>query len=211
MIAPAFRELIRWVYRLSPYCWLDSLLKRRENRCGGQPTEWNRWRERRKMTSEAYIVGWLLAAVALSVVSGWVSLPWWWCLPLLLRVLGIVNKELGVILFGICKITEGGAVAATGRTIVLALVNYLSAMFLFAASYQFSGRFAGVPAYLSEPEDPVGLVQAFNIQFTLNGPFVPADSWTLAMQSFQGLFCFMFGTMVISLFVSLLNVKPLNR
>jgi hypothetical protein len=48
------------------------------------------------------------------------------------------------------------------------------------------------------------------IHFTLSGAFVANDLMTWGIVTSQGAFCFAFGTMILSLFVSLLNFKPLK-
>jgi len=113
-------------------------------------------------------------------------------------------------LFGICKITEGSMVSATGRVIVLAMVNFLTAMFLFASIYQINGVFSDVPNYFQSASHIAGLIQSLNVQFTMSGAFTPGNAFTWWLTTAQGMFCFVFGTIVISLFVSLLSVKPLK-
>ncbi|MBD3754196.1 MAG: hypothetical protein IE937_00975 [Gammaproteobacteria bacterium] len=93
------------------------------------------------------------------------------------------------------------------RVIVLAMVNYTTAMFLFASVYQLIGHFSDVPAYLAVWG---ALIQSLQTQFALGAPFEPADAQTWWLMTSHGIFCFTFGTIVISLFVSLLNVKPLR-
>ena len=204
------KQFIGWVYRLSPYFWLDNYYKKSEMAFEVESQSWQSLRNKRLFLSEFYIVGWLGLSVLLFVLTLFFSLSEWLVLVLLLRIFGIVNKELGVILFGICKITEGSMVSATGRVIVLAMVNFLTAMFLFATVYQVSGVFEDVPAYFSGSYPVAGLIQAVNIQFTMSGAFTPGDMFTWIVGTGHGVFCFVFGTIVISLFVSLLNVKPLR-
>lgn len=207
--ADTVRASIRGIYCLSPYCWADTLLKRQESRYPEATNEQKYWRNARLQLSERYIVYWFFLAIALFLLSP--LLPGWVAPLLLLRVLGILNKELGVILFGICKITEGRMVATSGRAIVLALVNFLSAVFLFATIYALAADFQNLPAYTLEPLPFWALIQAANIQFTLSTAFEPANlvSWWLCL--IQSGFCFMFGTLVISMFVSLLNIRPLEN
>ncbi|MEA1989187.1 MAG: hypothetical protein U9N57_08290 [Pseudomonadota bacterium] len=208
--AELVKQMIRWVYMLSPYFWVDNYLKQREFAYEPESTDWQALRHKRLFLSEFYIVGWLGLSVVLLVMTLFLDLYDWIVFLLLLRIFGIVNKELGVILFGICKITEGSMVSATGRVIVLAMVNFLTAMFLFASVYQIMGVFEDVPAYFLGEYSIAGLVNAVNLQFTMSGAFTPADTFTWLISTSQGIFCFTFGTIVISLFVSLLNVKPLR-
>ena len=208
--AELVKKMIRWVYMLSPYFWVDNYYKQREFAYEPESTDWQALRNKRLFLSEFYIVGWLGLSVILFVMTLFLDLYDWLVFLLILRIFGIVNKELGVILFGICKITEGSMVSATGRVIVLAMVNFLTAMFLFASVYQIKGMFEDVPAYFLGDYPIAGLVNAVNLQFTMSGAFTPADTFTWLVSTSQGVFCFTFGTIVISLFVSLLNVKPLR-
>ncbi len=200
---------IRAIYSFSPYFWADSYLKSREFQHEVGSSAQQQWRSRRLVLSERYIVYWLFGSLILFLLSPLLSS--WIAAPLLLRVLGILNKELGVILFGICKITEGTAVAASGRVIVLGLTNFLTAMMLFATSYALLGQFNDIPDYTQGALPLWPLIQAMNIHFTLSSAFQPADllSWFLGI--YQSGFCFLFGTIVISMFVSLLNIKPLHK
>ncbi|MBS62054.1 hypothetical protein [Salinisphaera sp.] len=136
-------RLVEWLvvalYRLSPYAWLDAGMARLERMRGPG------WRQARYVASEVYIVGWLVLAVLLW--WQYEHVPAWLVVPALLRVAGILNKEIGVILFGRCKITPGRIVAATGRTIVLALENYATAAFLIPRSAALICRMAN-PACL---------------------------------------------------------------
>lgn len=209
-ITELVKHLISWVYKLSPYFWIDHYLKQKEFGFEVESDSWQALRHKRLFLSEFYIVGWLVVAVGLLITSIFYEFADWVVIPLLLRIFGIINKELGVILFGICKITEGSMIAATGRVIVLAMVNFLTAMFLFATVYQIKGSFKDVPAFFTGDHPITGFVQAINLQFTMNGAFTPADLFTWSVSTGQGIFCFLFGTIVISLFISLLNVKPLK-
>ena len=207
--ADTVKATIQGVYATSPYFWVDSYLKGKEFQHPEGSEQQKAWRNPRLLLSERYIVDWLFVAIALFLVTP--VLSWWLAIPLLLRVLGILNKELGVILFGTCKITEGAMVAASGRVIVLGLVNYLTAMFLFASAYALIASFENIPAFtqLALPVWP--LIQAMNVQFTLTSAFPPGDLLTWFICLFHSGFCFMFGTIVISMFVSLLNIRPLAK
>jgi len=204
------KQWIRFVYSLSPYFWLDNYFKQQEFAFEAESQEWQAVRNKRLFLSEFYIVGWLVLSFLITILTVFYDLPEWLIVLFLLRIFGILNKELGVILFGTCKITEGGMVSATGRVIVLAMVNFATAMFLFASSYQIKGTFIDVPAYFMGDWPVAGIIQAFHIQFTMSGAFTPADSFSWLLTTSQGMFGFIFGTIVISLFVSLLNVKPLR-
>lgn len=211
-IAETAKQIIRGIFLLSPYAWADGWLKRREIAVAGTETA-QQLRQRRLQLSERYIGYWLFAAIGLVFIAP--LLPKWlaWLLfPLIaLRVLGILNKELGVILFGICKITEGTAVSASGRVIVLALTNYLTALFLFTTLYLLGGDFADVPAWLLNQPVLAAFLHAARIHFSLGGLLTPGNLATALIGTGQIAFCFLFGTIVISLFVSLLNIRPLEK
>ena len=207
-IADTARSIILGIYRLSPYCWADSVLRSREERHAAGSPQRQALRATRLELSERYIGYWLFAAIGFYLASE--LLPAWLAVLLLLRAVGILNKELGVVLFGICKITEGSAVSATGRVIVLALVNYLTALFLFAASYAMLGEFTGLPDYAAASARVAGLLHAAQIHFSLASSFEPATLAVAALSTLQSAYCFLFGALVISLFVSLLSVKPLQ-
>ncbi|WP_421867922.1 hypothetical protein [Motiliproteus sp.] len=212
-IAETVEQTIDCIYWLSPYRWVDHHLKGRESEHRPGTPEQQRWRQRRLRLSERYICYWLVAAVLLYLLHPYlVPLGLWLMVPLLLRVFGILNKELGVALFNRCKITDGPRVAATGRTIVLALINYLTALFLLAACYGLQGAaaFQDTPVYAVNGVELWPLIQAAKLHFTLGEAFTPvsAAGWLLTL--FHSGFCFLFGTLVISLFVSLLNVSSEN-
>lgn len=207
--AELVKLIIQGIYMLSPYCWADSYLKKREFRFQEGSEEQKKWRRWRLLISEKYIVYWLFAAIALFILTP--ILPQWTAGLLLLRALGIINKELGVILFGTCKITEGTMVAASGRVIVLGLVNFLTGMFLFVSAYALICSFEAIPAYTERSLPLWALIQGMSVQFTLSNAFPPADLLTWFITLFHSGFCFMFGTIVISMFVSLLNIQPLHK
>lgn len=208
--AGVVKQFINFIYHLSPYFWVDNYYRNRELAYEPESNSWNKLRGKRLFLSEFYIVGWLTLSIVLYVSTLYFEFSVWLVIILAIRIFGIVNKELGVILFGICKVTEGSMVSATGRVIVLAMVNYLTAMFLFASIYQIAGSFDGVPSYFVIDYPISGFIQAVNVQFTMNGAFAPDDAFTWLVTTSQGVFCFVFGTIVISLFVSLLSVKPLK-
>lgn len=194
-----FERVVVAFYRLSPYAWIDALLARTENRSDSM-----RWRTRRYLASELYIALWLIASVLLWL--GHAVLPFWLIWLALLRVVGILNKELGVILFGRCKITRGRILAATGRTIVLALENYATAALLMAFVYTRAGRFIGAPDGAASLDTGTALIQSLSIQFSLTPAFTPTDLASWSLVTFQAGFSFLFSLIVISLFVSLLKI-----
>ena len=167
--------------------------------------DWEKIRRRRYLFSEMYIVGWLGLAILFLVFHQW--LPAVLAYVLMARVLGILNKELGVVLFGICKITEGRAVSTSGRVIILALCNYLTAGLLFAflysklGTYQINGIAAVSPLSIN-----YAVIQGLSIHFTLSPAYTPVDPQTWLFTIAQTVFCFLFGTIIIALFVSLLKI-----
>lgn len=189
---------------LSPYKWMDVLLERLEGARRDRDADWEAVRRVRYAVSEAYITLWLVAAVALWL--GAALIPVWVAWLALLRVFGILAKELGVILFGKCKITEGHMVAASGRAIVLALTNYAAAGFLFGFVYARLGRFAVGDRTAVTLDTPDALVQALTIHFSLGPAYTPADTASWALVVGQMGFAFLFSVIVISLFISLLNI-----
>lgn len=193
------------LYHLSPYRWLDALFEYGERQSADGSAAAQRWRGRRYVLSELYIVGWLPLSVALWL--GHALVPVWFVAPALMRVLGILQKELCVVLFGRCKVTPGRSrVRSSGRTIVLALINYTVVGFLFAFVYARGGTFlvAGTPSTLSTVE---AFIQAFAIQFTLSAAFAADSNGSWLLITAQNAFCFLFGVIVLSLFVSLLTTR----
>jgi hypothetical protein len=129
--------LINAIYWLSPCRWIDEHYKKRESGIRSNSPAWKAIRRKRYLISEYYIPGWLLgSALAVFVAK---DLPAWFVPLFLLRILGILDKELGVLLFGICKITEGRAISTGPRVVILALVNYATIALLFAFTYQKHG------------------------------------------------------------------------
>jgi len=186
---------------------VDSWLKKSEQKIPENTPEWDKVRKRRYLVSEAYIVGWLFLAVALVVLNQW--------LPLLfapfaaLRVIGIVNKELGVTLFYRCKITEGEKVSPAARVIILALTNYLTAGLLFAFLYAKLGTYQLDSTLISSPlTTNHALAQALSIMFALGPIYAPVDIYTRLLTISQSAFCFLYGVVIIASFVSLINLTP---
>lgn len=206
LIAQAFKFIIDKIYWTSPYRWLDEWLKHLENRPKLSRKNWEKVRQRRYLLAEIYFILWFGLAVLflvfnqrLSVLLVYVSL---------LRIIGILNKELGVVLFGICKITEGKRVSSSGRVISNAFLNYITTGLLFAFVYSKFGLYqvnATVTASLTIQQ---AIIQSFSMHFTLSPAFVPANTFSWIFIIGQSIFCFIFGTIIISMFVSLLNLKP---
>ena len=206
--AGAFQATINAVYWASPYRWFDEILKSRQNearavRQGDEESERELfWLDRRYIFSDFYILAWLALSVGLYLAHP--QLPHWAALPIALRCLGILNKELGVVIFGICKVTEGTSLSASGRVVTLALVNYLTALFCFAALHGILGVMdTGSFADGAVPLAP--LLQAMQLHFALSPAFPPVDRASYLLVSAQSAFVFFFATLIISLFVSILE------
>jgi len=209
LIEPAARFIINSLYWASPYRWVDEWQKRVEEKVKGERGDWNRIRNRRYLLSELYILGWLgLAGLLLPLNQ---LLPTILAFLLVLRVAGILNKELGVVLFGICKITEGEKVSASARVILLALSNYLTAGLLFALLYCKVGIYQLDTSATSSPL-PVNyaIVQSLSVLFTLGPAYAPLDLQTRLLTIVQSGFCFLYGILIIASFVSLVNLKATN-
>ena len=73
--------------------------------------------------------------------------------------------------------------------------------FAAAALFLFSAQ---LPAWLA------ALLHAAQVHFSLASTYVAADLRTALLGAFHSAYCFLYGTLVISLFVSLLSVRPLR-
>jgi hypothetical protein len=195
-IAPLVRGLIDTIYWLSPYRWLDEYHKQRESRTLCASRDWQIIRHKRYRISEYYILGWLIGGVFAAFLA--IDLPAWFAILFFLRILGILNKELGVILFGTCKITEGRAISTAPRVVILALVNYATIAFLFACTYQ------EISPSLQRNQ---ALIQAFSVSLALGPAFTPLGDSQWLVVLLQGSVCFLFLGVIISQFVSLLQPK----
>jgi hypothetical protein len=203
-VAQTARFVLDKLYWLSPYRWFDEWARRSEEIPGRSAQDREKIRRRRYLFSELYIVGWGVIAILLLLFGQ--------CIPALaayvalLRVVGILNKELGVALFGICKITEGRKVSSSGRVVVLALINYFVAALLFAFAYTKIGTYSITSNSVAALSLQRAVMQSFSIQFSLQPAYQPAEPalWTLVYG--QVVFCFLFGTIILSLFVSLLQL-----
>lgn len=207
-VASWFRAAIKAVYWTSPYRWLDYRLELFQKAQPDGSAERDRWLDRRYALSDFYITGWFLAAIVFYINHE--LLPYWLVLPLCLRAFGILNKELGVILFGICKVTEGLAVSASERVLTLALINYMTAFFVFATLHGMVGGFEGPSSDLfGVPLLP--LYQAGGIHFGLSPGFEPETNGAHALALFHSSFSFFYATIIIALFVSLLTIETLDE
>jgi hypothetical protein len=207
LIAKTLKFVIDKLYWTSPYRWLDEWQKHLEQKAKQSDKDWRKIRQRRYLIADIYFVGWLGLAILCLALYQW--LPTVLAYVLMLRVLGILNKELGVVLFGICKITEGRRVSGSSRVIANALCNYLTAGLLFAFLYSKSGTYLinGTTTVSPLPIE-YAIIQGLSVHFTLAPAYAPGDPQTWIFTIAQSGFCFLFGAIIISLFVSLLNVKP---
>lgn len=205
LIATLLRGFIEGLYWWSPYRWLDAACAAREQ-AASDPATAETLRQRRYLISECYIAGWLVLAAMAMVEAP--ALPAWIAYPAALRIIGILNKEAGIVLFGTCKITPGRVISNFERILPIALCNYLQSCLLFALLYTKLGHYAvnGAQASLDVPH---AMVQAFSMHFFMIGPALPANDdlpgWWLIIA--QGVFCFLFSTLVISLFISSLKLE----
>ena len=207
LTARTAKFIINMLYWTSPYRWLDEWQKRLEQKAKKSGKDWRKIRQRRYWITDVYFIGWLGFAILCLVLHKW--LPMFLAYVLMLRVVGILNKELGVVLFGICKITEGKGVSSSGRVIVNALCNYLTAALLFAFLYNKSGSYQ-IDATTTVSPLPIqyAVAQAFSVHFTLAPAYAPTDPRTWLLTTGQAAFCFLFGAIILSLFVSLVSLKP---
>lgn len=203
-ISKVVRQVIRGFYWLSPYSWVDEWQRCLETRARASGEDWQRIRHRRYLLSELYVVGWLTLAGLSLLMNRWIPIAL--ALVLLLRVAGIVTKELGVVLFGICKITEGRHIQSPERAIILAFVNYLTAGLLFSLAYSKVGSYEIGAATVRPLPAQQAVIQGLYLQFSLQPPFMPADVETWSLTVSQVAFCFVYGTIIISLFVALLRL-----
>jgi hypothetical protein len=207
LTARALKFIIDKFYWTSPYRWVDEWQKHLEQKAKQSGKDWEKIRQRRYLIAELYFVGWFGLAVLCLVLYQW--LPVALAYILMLRVLGTLNKELGVVLFGICKITEGRRVSSSSRVITNALINYLTAGLLFAFLYSKSGTYEiNSTTTVSPLPIQYAIVEGLSVHFTLTPAYAPGDPQTWLFIVGQSIFCFLFGTIIISLFVSLLNLKP---
>ena len=61
-IAELFKHLIQFIYRFSPYFWVDNYLKKREFDFEPESAQWQGFRDKRLFLSEFYIVGWFVTS-----------------------------------------------------------------------------------------------------------------------------------------------------
>lgn len=202
--AIAFKNLIGFFYWLSPYRWLDTWLKSQQDRVPSDSQHAGSLLRLRYAASEAYIFGWFLLVVAIFFLCD--QVPIWGVGLLLGRVFGILNKELGVVIFGTCKVTPGRQVSDYERVVTLALLNFATALMAFSSVYASVGSFDEIEACLIGPHYWALLHSASN-QITLSGVFTAADQTTQLITLFQNIFCFFFTTIIISMFVSLLRIE----
>jgi hypothetical protein len=204
-VAEALKTTIDALYWLSPYRWLDERLKSRQQSAGSDDAA-AAIEQRRYRFSELYICGWFVASLVCVAFSA--QLPQFVIVIFALRILGMVNKEAGVVLFGICKISPDRTLSNPGRVIPLALCNYFTAGMLFSVLYTKIGTYA-VGSSQSALDIKHALVQAMSLHFFMLGPAFSANDdltgWSLIIA--QGIFCFLFGTMIVTVFIATLQFK----
>ena len=201
MIERVAERLVSAIYYTSPYRWLDLIFER-------SGIESNKKQRYRYMISEIYILGWLGMSVIFLLISQWLSILFvYFLMP---RVIEIFNKELCVVLFKKCKITQGERVSNYARVIILAFANYLTAGLLFALLYTKVGTYQ-----LDTAASPLPLkhaaMESLSILFTLSPAYDPLDFQTRAITMAEAGFCFIFGILVISTFIGLIRLDSDTR
>jgi hypothetical protein len=205
LIDSAAKFLIDKFYWTSPYRWLDEWQNRLEKRAGSKEDR-KKIRRLRYLSSECYILGWLGLSILFLMINP--LLPTVLVYFLMLRVIGILNKESGVVLFGICKITPRQKVSSPARVIILALVNYLTSGFLFASLYAKVGSYQlDNSAIVSPLPIDYAIVQALSILFTLSPAYDPLDLQTKVLTISESIFCYLFGILIITTFVNLIRLS----
>ncbi len=205
MIDSVSKLLIDKLYWTSPYRWIDEWQQTLE-RGAKTKEEFKKIRNRRYLISECYILAWFGLSILLLAINQW--LPVVLVCLLVLRVIGILNKELGVVLFAICKITKGPNVSPSARVIILALINYLTAGLLFASLYAKIGSYQLDGSAIASPM-PIdhAIVQSLSILFTLSPAYAPLDLQTRLLAMGESMFCYLFGILIIATFVSLIRLN----
>lgn len=198
-----FEWIIKIYFYISPYTWIDFLLRRKQYRYRGNQEQHKRWKEFRYWFSEIYAGLFAVMSGVLFCLSS--HLGEWVAWFLLLQIFWILNKEFGVIIFGICNVTEGKAVSRSERVITMALINFFGALIAFACVYAVLGRFNGVQEF--EGIRFWALQQALQMHFTLSPAFEPIDAVSRTLIGLHGAFSFLFATIIISIFVSLINLR----
>jgi len=205
LIDSAVKFLILKLYWTSPYRWLDKWQSKLQKRAGSKEDR-AKIRRHRYLISECYILGWLGLSLLFLIIDPW--LPTLLVYLLMLRVIGILNKESGVVLFGICKITPGQKVSSPARVIILALANYLTAGLLFASLYAKVGSYQLDNSVIISPLTiNHAIVQSLSILFTLSPAYTPVDLQTRVLTLSESVFCYLFGILIIATFVNLIRLS----
>ena len=208
IIETATERIVTTIYNISPYRILDRRYEAQQKAAivNQDCTEENRMIVKRYSLSEYYIVGWFGLSILLLAINE--LLPALLVYILMWRVIGILSKEVCVVLFKKCKITEGNNVSSPGRVIVLAFINYVTSGLLFALLYTKEGQ------YQIDPDTvvttlPIGeaILQGLSIPFTFSPAYEPLNFNAHLITIAQSGFSFVFVGLVIAVFVGLIGLK----
>jgi hypothetical protein len=205
------KHTISAINEASPYRWLDKRYEKKQKSETDQ-TKKKELENHRLLVSELYIVGWFGLALLLIAINQW--LPILLVYFLMLRIIGILNKEIGVVVFKIGKISEGDGLSSPGRVIVLLFINYLTAGMLYALLYTKQGQFQlGSTATVSSLPTGEAILQSLSILLTFNPIYAPQDFYSNVLTLSQSAFSFVFVILIISSFVSVIrfNAKSSNN
>lgn len=197
-ISNIIKYLITLFHWTSPYKWIDYTLEQKEKK-SHCPEKIKTLRYR---ISEIYILGWLGLSIMFLLIHQLIPLPFIYFL--MLRVVGILNKELGVVLFGTSKITKGNNVSHHARVIILAFVNYLTVGLLFALLYTKIGIYEFSVSALSLKQ---AVLQSLSILFSFAPTYDPKDLFTKYVIVAESGFCFIFAILIISTFIGLIQLN----
>jgi len=188
---------------------------------------WHEKKEKRVRTiryvwSECYIFLWLFLSIIFFKYNQIISLSTAYFL--MLRIVEMLNKELGVILFDVAKITKSPSnssavnVSSVARVIILAFANYITAGFLFALLYLKTGNhftYIADANHISLPfhvgtitSAPINaLVESFSILFSFSPLYTPAPGTSMITLG-ESTFCFAFAIIIITTFINMIKMKP---
>lgn len=200
-VAPFLKGVSEILYSLSPYKWVDACLRKKEARHPEESEAWKSVRHWRYCAAEIYILLWLVIGVCLCLhppplEGALLNLMVSACL---LRAIGILNKELCVVLFGSCKINVGREVSTPARIVLLGLANYATISFLFAVIYQ---------AVKSMPPGANPVIQSLSVSLAFGPAFEPSGTAAWGWVCAHGVVNFLFVGLILVQFISLLQLVP---
>jgi len=214
LISHITEKIVTGISLIFPYEWIDRLhtkiqkksteIEERNDEKIKKITEKNNCS--RYLVSEIYILGWLGLSILFLIFNQWLDIIV--VLILMPRVIEILNKEICVVLFEKCKITEGYEVSNPSRVITLAFTNYLTIGMLFALLYTKVGTFKIESATNVSPlETQYALIESLSILFTLSPTYSPLDIQTTIITLIQSGFCFIFGILILATFIGLVRIR----